>query len=77
MEKEFNLNVGDTVWFMYQDSVVTGQISKIKYAKHKSCVTFETISDNESYYVTVNGREIGDYNLKSLFHTKEELLKSL
>ena len=47
------------------------------YVRNTSCVDFETISENERYYVSVNGKNIGDYEKKNLFGTKEDLIKSL
>lgn len=77
MEKEFAFNLGDKVWLMHNNGVVCGSIAKMFYVKTISCVDFETVSDNERYYVSVNGKRIGDFDKKSLFETKDELLKSL
>ena len=77
MEKEFVLNLGDKVWLMHNDGVVCGSISKLFYVKNVSCMDFETVSENERYYVSVNGKDIGDFEMMNLFHTKEDLIKSL
>ncbi len=77
MEKEFAFNLGDKVWLMHNNGVVCGSIAKMFYVKTISCVDFETVSDNERYYVSVEGKRIGDFDKKSLFETKDELLKSL
>ena len=77
MEKEFAFNLGDKVWLMHNNGVVCGSIAKMFYVKTISCVDFETVSDNERYYVSVNGKSIGNFDKKSLFETKDELLKSL
>ena len=77
METEFAFNLGDKVWLMHNNGVVCGSIAKMFYVKTISCVDFETVSDNERYYVSVNGKRIGDFDKKSLFETKDELLKSL
>jgi len=77
MEKEFAFNLGDKVWLMHNDGVVCGSIVKMFYVKNVSCVDYKTISDNESYYVSVNGKSIGDFKKESLFETKGDLLKSL
>jgi len=77
MEKEFAFNLGDKVWLMHNNGVVCGSIAKMFYVKTISCVDFETVSDNERYYISVNGKRIGDFDKKSLFETKDELLKSL
>jgi len=77
MEKEFAFNLGDKVWLMHNDGVVCGSIAKMFYVRNTSCVDFETISENERYYVSVDDKNIGDYNKKDLFLTKEDLIKSL
>lgn len=77
MEKEFAFNLGDKVWLMHNDGVVFGIIEKMFYVRNTSCVDFETISENERYYVSVNGKNIGDFEKKNLFGTKEDLIKSL
>ena len=77
MEKEFAFNLGDKVWLMHNDGVVCGIIEKMFYVRNTSCVDFETISENERYYVSVNGKNIGGYEKKNLFGTKEDLIKSL
>lgn len=77
MEKEFAFNLGDKVWLMHNDGAVCGSIAKMFYVRTVSCVDFETVSDNERYYVSVNGKSIGDFEKKDLFETKGDLLKSL
>lgn len=77
MEKEFTFSLGDKVWVMHDNGVVCGTIEKMFYVKNVSCVDFETVSENERYYVSVDGKNIGDYEKKDLFETKEDLLKSL
>lgn len=77
MEKEFAFNLGDKVWLMHNDGVVCGSIAKMFYVRNTSCVNFKTISENERYYVSVNDKNIGDYDKKDLFLTKEDLIKSL
>ena len=77
MEKEFAFNLGDKVWLMHNNGVVCGSIAKMFYVKTISCVDFETVSDNERYYVSDEGKRIGNFDKKSLFETKDELLKSL
>ncbi|MBO4656566.1 MAG: hypothetical protein J5639_02215 [Bacteroidales bacterium] len=77
MEKEFAFNLGDKVWLMHNNGVVCGNIAKMFYVKNVSCVDYETISENERYYVSLNDKSIGDYEKKDLFGTKENLIKSL
>lgn len=77
MEKEFTFSVGDQVWLMHMNAAVCGRVEKLFYYKGISCVDFETITEKESCYVSFNGKSIGSFELKDLFKTKEELLKSL
>lgn len=78
MEKEFAFNIGDIVWLMHNNAAVCGNITKMSYVKTISCVDFETISTNEKYYVSVDGKKLIDsYDASKLFRTKEDLLKSL
>ncbi len=77
MEKEFAFNLGDQVWLMHNNSVVCGSIAKMFYVRNVSCVNYETVSENEKYYVSVDGKIIDSYDQTSLFRTKEELLNSL
>lgn len=77
MEKAFAFNLGDKVWLMHNDGVVCGSIAKIFYTKNISCLDYTTVSDNEKYYVSVDGKTIGDYDKNQLFETKEGLIKSL
>ena len=77
MEKELAFNLGDMVWLMHNNGVVCGSIAKMFYIKNVSCVDYETVSENERYYVSVNGKCIGDYDKKDLFGTKEDLIQSL
>ena len=77
MEKEFAFNLGDQVWLMHNNGAVCGSIAQMFYVKNTSCVDYHTVSDNERYYVSVNGKSIGDYDKKDLFWTKEELINSL
>ena len=83
MEWEFKLNPGDVVWFMYNNQAMMGKITKAWYKKSISCVDYESVSENEKYYVSLslNGSDflkvVGDYELKNLFPDKESLLKSL
>lgn len=77
MEKEFAFSPGDNVWVMHDNGVAYGTIEKMIYVKNVSCVDFETVSENERYYVSVNGKSIGDFEKKDLFETKEDLIKSL
>ena len=77
MEKSFAFSIGDQVWLMHKNAAVCGIVVKLFYYKGISCVNFETVSENERYYVSVNGRSIGDFDKKDLFETKEDLLESL
>lgn len=77
MEKEFAFNLGDQVWLMHNNGAVCGSIATMFYVKNVSCVDYKTVAENERYYVSVNGKSIGDYDKKDLFRTKEELINSL
>lgn len=77
MEKEFAFSLGDKVWVMHDNGVACGTIEKMFYVKNVSCVDYETVSENERYYVSVNSKCIGDFEKKDLFVTKEDLIKSL
>lgn len=77
MEKSFAFSIGDQVWLMHKNAAVCGIVEKLFFYRGISCVNFETVSDNEKYYVSVNGRSIGDFEKKDLFETKEDLIKSL
>ena len=77
MRKTFEFKPGDPVWLMHDDHAVCGRIVKMSFNRIVSCVDFETVSDHEWYYVSVNDKNIGSFELKDLFKTKEELLKSL
>ena len=77
MKKVFDIKPGDTVWVMHNNIAVSGTVVKIWYTKFISPVDYETIGENELYYVSANGKKIGDYTRKEIFNTKEDLLKSL
>ena len=62
---------------LFKIAAECGSIAKMFFVRNVSCVDFETVSENERYYVSVNGKNIGDYEKKDLFLTKEDLLKSL
>lgn len=83
MIKEFTYKIGDSVWLMYEDKAICRPITKAWYSKHISCADFESVSDNESYYVCIstnsrtgNKFELS-FELKDLFKTKEDLINSL
>lgn len=79
MEWEFKLNPGDVVWFMYNNQAMMGKVTKAWYKRSISCVDYESVSENEKYYVSLSNflKEVGAYELKDLFPDKESLLKSL
>ena len=77
MEKEFAFNLGDKVWLMHNNGVVSGSIAKMFYVKNISLVDCHTVLDNEQYHVTMDGKSIGDFDKNLLFRSKEDLLKSL
>lgn len=78
MKKTFTLSIGDPVWLMHEDRAVCATVTGAWYAKHISCVDYTTIHENESYALSLAGRELRkDYKINQLFHTKEDLLNSL
>ena len=77
MKVNFSLAPGDEVWFMYDNKVNVGKISKAHYVKNISCLNFETIYEETKYDVQLNGRTIGPLYENQLFNSKEDLIKSL
>ena len=77
MEKEFAFKLGDKVWLMHNNGIVCGSIAKMFYVKSLSRVDCHTVTDNEQYHVTMDGKSIGDFDKNLLFRSKEDLLKSL
>lgn len=77
MEKEFAFNVGDKVWLMHNNAAVCGAIAKMFFVRSVSCVDYESVSENEKYYVSVDGKVIDYFDLKYLFKSKEDLINSL
>ena len=81
MKKEFKWKPGDEVWYMFNDNVHCGKITKAWYRKAISCVNYETISEVENYHVSsdaLGGKEVQTtFELKDLFPDKENLIKSL
>ena len=81
MKKEFKWKPGDEVWYMFNDAIHCGKITKAWYRKAISCVDYESISEVESYYVSsdlTGEKELPTtFELEDLFPDKESLLKSL
>jgi len=72
-----DLNPGDSVWFMYKNAAVCGTVQKSRYGKFRSNVDQKSIIESETYTVFIGNKEIGIYQRKELFRTKEELINSL
>ena len=77
MEKSFDYNIGDEVWVIHDNFPIKGKILKIWYTKFISYTDFETVHESELYYVYYQDRKLGQYTLKEMFKTKQDLLKSL
>lgn len=84
MRYTITYNIGDRVWFMYENKVHNGIIEKIIVKNYKSILNYE-ISFVESYRVNIDDIEMEGINCKctdifgkdSLFSTKDKLIKSL
>lgn len=61
---------------MHGNKAVLGKIKSVRYGKFLSHVDYNVI-EFEKYEVFVEDKSIGEYELKDLFSTKEELIASL
>ena len=83
MEIEFEKHIGDKAWLMFENQVVSGQITEILYRKYVSNVDYETIISVEIYNVEVrdskykNGSKTISCKKEDIFPDKESLIKSL
>lgn len=78
MKYNFKKNINDEVWVMHEDKPQVCLISKMRYAKYISPVDFE-LTEYEKYTLSskLNGEYVGQFDLSSMFDTKEDLIKSL
>ena len=76
MIKEFDLNIGDTVWFMWKNKPTNGKISKIWSNTFINPVDCDRIEDSVWYYIIIDKRA-ESFRRESLYPSKEELIKSL
>jgi len=77
MEKEFKYNLGDNVWLMKDNKAIQCIIVGCWFTDFIDTVGFNR-NAVERYFVSHNGERIRDsYELKNLFGSKEELIKSL
>ena len=76
MIKEFDLNIGDTVWFMWKNKPTKGRISKIWSNTFISPVDCDSIVESVWYYVIID-KKAESFRRESLYLSKEELKKSL
>ena len=76
MIKEFDLNIGDVVWFMWKNKPTKGRISKIWSNTFISPVDCDSIEESVWYYIIIDKRE-ESFRRESLYPSKEELKKSL
>ena len=76
MIKVFDLNIGDTVWFMWKNKPTEGRISKIWSNTFINPVDCDSIEESVWYYVIIDKRA-ESFRRESLYSSKEELKKSL
>ena len=74
--KEFDLNIGDTVWFMWKNKPTEGRICKIWSNTFISPVDCDSIVDSVWYYIIID-KKVESFRRESLYPSKEELIKSL
>ena len=78
MEKSFDIGVGDKVWLMHNNHIVSGVVSKVWYTKFISPIDYESIVESEWYSVhDEKNKRIDSFRKEGLFPTKTELIKSL
>lgn len=76
MEKVFEYKIGDQVWLMHKDCAVCATVTKLWYTKFFSYD--DSVSENEAYSVSVDGKPIYDsFKKAQLFLTKADLVNSL
>ena len=76
MIKEFDLNIGDTVWFMWKNKPTKGRIRKIWSNTFISPVDCDSIVDSVWYYIIID-KKVESFRRESLYPSKEKLKKSL
>jgi hypothetical protein len=76
MIKEFDLNIGDVVWFMWKNKPTKGRISKIWSNTFISPVDCDSIEESVWYYIIIDKR-VESFRREILYPSKEELKKSL
>lgn len=76
MIKVFDLNIGDTVWFMWKNKPTKGRISKIWSNTFIDPVDCDNIIESVWYYIIIDKRA-ESFRRESLYSSKEELKKSL
>lgn len=76
MIKEFDLNIGDTVWFMWKNKPTEGRICKIWSNTFISPVDCDSIVESVWYYIIID-EKAESFRRESLYPSKEELKKSL
>lgn len=73
MERETKFNIGDNVWFMFNNKIHNANIIKISCVKFISPVDYKSIIETEKYQLENSNWYIS----KEIFNTKEELINSL
>ena len=76
MEIVFDYKIGDQVWLMHNDCAVCATVTKLWYTKFFSYD--DSVSENEAYSVSVDGKPVYDsFKKEQLFPTKADLVNSL
>lgn len=71
-------NIGDEVWFMYNNKALSGTIKDIMINSFKSICGEYEVKTKESYNIHISSLdEIISYSSDIVFKSKEELIKSL
>jgi len=76
MKREFKRNIGDDVWVIYNNKPLLCQISAINYCEFISTISFE-LEKIERYTLKFDDKYVDQFELKDIYDTKEDLIKSL
>jgi len=78
MKKIFDINVGDHVWIMHNNTAICATVTHAFYTKFRSCIDFKSIKEAESYRLSANGKPLYEsYQKEQLFPSKADLINSL
>lgn len=76
MKREFKRNIGDDVWVIHNNKPLLCQISAINYCEFISTISFE-LEKIERYTLKFDDEYVDQFELKDIYDTKEDLIKSL